>query len=32
VLVAAPDVIPGLTVPGSGAMEDMGSPGTMPMG
>ncbi len=32
VLVAAPDAIPGLTVPGSGAMEDMGSPGTMPMG
>jgi predicted metal-binding membrane protein len=32
VLVAAPDVIPGLTVPGSGAMEDMGSPGTMHMG
>jgi predicted metal-binding membrane protein len=31
VLVAAPDAIPGLTVPGSGAMEDMGSPGAMPM-
>jgi predicted metal-binding membrane protein len=32
VLVAAPDAIPGLTVPGSGAMEDMSSPGAMPMG
>jgi predicted metal-binding membrane protein len=32
VLVAAPDAIPGLTVPGSGAMEDMGSPDAMPMG
>jgi predicted metal-binding membrane protein len=31
VLVAAPDAIPGLTVPGSSAMGGMGSPGAMPM-
>jgi predicted metal-binding membrane protein len=31
VLIAAPDAIPGLTVPGDGMMEDMGSGGAMPM-
>jgi predicted metal-binding membrane protein len=31
VLVAAPDAIPGLTVPGSGAMDGMGSGGSMTM-
>jgi predicted metal-binding membrane protein len=31
VLVAAPDAIPGLTVPGSGAMDSMGSGGGMSM-
>jgi predicted metal-binding membrane protein len=31
VLMAAPDAIPGLTVPGDGTMEGMGSGGAMPM-
>jgi predicted metal-binding membrane protein len=31
VLVAAPDAIPGLTVPGGGTMDGMGTDGAMPM-
>jgi predicted metal-binding membrane protein len=31
VLLAAPDAIPGLTVPGGGAMDGMGTDGAMPM-
>jgi predicted metal-binding membrane protein len=31
VLLAAPDAIPGLTVPGGGAMDGMGTGGAMPM-
>jgi predicted metal-binding membrane protein len=31
VLLAAPDAIPGLTVPGGGAMDRMGTDGAMPM-
>jgi hypothetical protein len=31
VLLAAPDGIPGLTVPGGGGMDGMGTDGAMPM-